>query len=53
MSYRIGPNIELEQGAFGGQPSRSFEDTNFSEQGKHRLHNSSIGFCFIIFTLYS
>jgi hypothetical protein len=43
MSYRIGPNTELEQGVVGGQPSQSFEGANpFSEQGKHRMHNSSI-----------
>jgi hypothetical protein len=28
MSYRIGPNVELEQGAVGGQPSQSFEEAN-------------------------
>jgi hypothetical protein len=44
MSCRIGPNIELEQGAIGGQHSRSFEEANpFLEQGKHRMHNPSIG----------
>jgi hypothetical protein len=37
MSCRIGANTELEQGAVGGQLSRSFEETNpFPEQGKHR-----------------
>jgi hypothetical protein len=36
MSCRIRPNIELEQGAIGGQPSRSIEEANLSvEQGKH------------------
>jgi hypothetical protein len=36
MSCRIEPNAELEQGAVGGQPSRSFEEANLSfEQGKH------------------
>jgi hypothetical protein len=45
MSYRIGPNIELEQGAVGGQPLPSFEETNpFPEQGKHRMYNPFIGF---------
>jgi hypothetical protein len=28
MSYRTGPNIELEQGAAGGQPLQRFEETN-------------------------
>jgi hypothetical protein len=46
MSCRIGPNVELEQGVFGGQPSQRFEETN-------RLYNPSIDFHFIIFTLYS
>jgi hypothetical protein len=45
MSCRIGPNAEVEQGAAGRQPSQSFEETNpFPEQGKHRMHNPSIGF---------
>jgi hypothetical protein len=45
MSCRIGPNIELEQGTVGGQPSQSFEETNaFLEQGKYRMHNPFIGF---------
>jgi hypothetical protein len=45
MSCHIRPNTELEQGAAGGQPSQSFEGTNrFPEQGKHRMHNPSIGF---------
>jgi hypothetical protein len=45
MSYRIGPNTELEQGAIGGQPLPSFEETkSFPEQGKHRMHNPSIDF---------
>jgi hypothetical protein len=44
MSYRIGPNTELERGAAGGQPPSSLEETNlFSEQGKHRIHNPFIG----------
>jgi hypothetical protein len=30
MSCRIGHNTELEQGATGGQPSRSFEEANIS-----------------------
>jgi hypothetical protein len=42
MSCHIGPNTELEQGAFGGQPSRSFEEAIlFPEQGKHRIHTPS------------
>jgi hypothetical protein len=45
MACRIGPNAEVEQGAIGGQPLRSFEEANDSfEQGKHRMHNPSIGF---------
>jgi hypothetical protein len=37
MSCCIGPNTELEQGAIGGQPPRSFEEANLSfEEGKHR-----------------
>jgi hypothetical protein len=45
MSYRIGPNTELEQGAVGGQLSQSFKETNpFPKQGKHRMHNLHIGF---------
>jgi hypothetical protein len=45
MSCRIGPNVEVEQGAVGGQPSQSFEEANpFLEQGKHRMHNPSICF---------
>jgi hypothetical protein len=45
MSCRIGPNVEVEQGTAGGQPSQSFEETkSFPEQGKHRMHNPSIGF---------
>jgi hypothetical protein len=45
MSCRIGPNTEVEQGAIGGQPSRSFEQANiFPEQGIRRMHNPSIGF---------
>jgi hypothetical protein len=39
MSCHIGPNIEFEQGAIGGQPSRSFEEANlFPKQGKQRMH---------------
>jgi hypothetical protein len=42
MSCRMGPNAEFKQGAFEGQPLRSFEEANFSpDQGKHRLQNSS------------
>jgi hypothetical protein len=45
MSWRIGRNTEIEEGAIGGQPSRSFEEANsFPEQGKHRMHNPSVGF---------
>jgi hypothetical protein len=45
MSCYIGPNTELEQGAVGAQPSQRFEEANlFPEQGKHRMHNPSIGF---------
>jgi hypothetical protein len=45
MSCRIGPNTELERGTAGGQPPSSLEETNpFSEQGKHRMHNPSIGY---------
>jgi hypothetical protein len=37
----IGSSTGLEQGAFGGEPTQSFPETNspFLEQGKHRLHN--------------
>jgi hypothetical protein len=43
MLCHIGPNAEVEQGAAGGQPSQSFEETNsFPEQGKHQMHNPSI-----------
>jgi hypothetical protein len=53
MSCRIGPNTELEQRAAGGQPSSSFEETNpFSEQGKHRMHNSSISSLYNIYFMY-
>jgi hypothetical protein len=42
MSCHIGPNVEVEQGAVGGQPSRSFQEANISfEQGKHRMHTTS------------
>jgi hypothetical protein len=35
MSWRKGPNAEVEQGAVEGQPSRSFEEGNlFPKQGK-------------------
>jgi hypothetical protein len=45
MSRCIGPNTELEQEAAGGKPSQSFEEANpFPKQGKHRMHNHSIGF---------
>jgi hypothetical protein len=45
MPCHIGPNVEVEQGAVGGQPSRSFEEANlFPEQGNHQMHNPSIGF---------
>jgi hypothetical protein len=44
MSYRIGPNTEVEQGVVGGQPSRCFEEANNSfKQGKNRMYNPSIG----------
>jgi hypothetical protein len=53
MSCRIGPNAEVEQGAVGGQPSRSFEEANlFPEQGKHRMHNPSIGSLYNIYFMY-
>jgi hypothetical protein len=53
MSCRIGPNIELEQGAAGGQPSSSFEETNsFPEQGKHQMHNPSICSLYNIYFMY-
>jgi hypothetical protein len=39
MSCRTGSSDEFQLGAFGGQPSRSFEEANlFLEQGKHRMH---------------
>jgi hypothetical protein len=45
MSCCIGPKVELEQVAIGGQSSQSFEETNsFPEQGKHQIHNPCIGF---------
>jgi hypothetical protein len=45
MSCRIGPNAEVEHGAIGGQPSRSFEEANpLPEQGNHQMHNHFIGF---------
>jgi hypothetical protein len=47
------PNTELEQGATGGQPSSSFEETNpFSKQGKHRMHNPSIGSFYNTYFMY-
>jgi hypothetical protein len=53
VSCRIGPNAEVEQGAVGGQPSRSFEETNnFPEQGKHRLHNPCIDLLNNIYFMY-
>jgi hypothetical protein len=53
MSCRIGPNTELERGAVGGQPPSSLEETNpFSEQGKHRMHNLSIGSLDNIYFMY-
>jgi hypothetical protein len=53
MSCRIGPNTELERGAARGQPSSSFEETNpFSEQGKHRMHNPSIGSLYNTYFMY-
>jgi hypothetical protein len=43
----------LEQGATGGQPSSSFEETNaFPDQGKHRMHNPSIGSLYNIYFMY-
>jgi hypothetical protein len=45
MSCRIEPNTEVEQGAVGGQHSRSFEEANISfEPDKHRMRNPSVGF---------
>jgi hypothetical protein len=53
MSCCIGPNAELEQGAIGGQSSQSFEETNsFLEQGKHRMHNPSIGSHYNTYFMY-
>jgi hypothetical protein len=53
MSCRIGPNTELEQGADVGEPSSSFEETNpFPEQGKHRMHNPSIGSLYNTYFMY-
>jgi hypothetical protein len=53
MSCRIGPNTELKRGAAGGQPSSSLEETNpFSEQGKHRMRNPSIGSLYNIYFMY-
>jgi hypothetical protein len=53
MPCRIGPNTELEHGAVGRQPSQSFEGANpFPEQGKHRMHNSSIGPLHNIYFMY-
>jgi hypothetical protein len=45
----MGPNTKLEQGAVGGQPSQSFEEASpFLEQGKHRMHNPSIGSLYVM-----
>jgi hypothetical protein len=53
MSCCIGPNTESEQGALEGQPSQSFEGPNpFPEQGKHRMHNPSIGSLHNIYFMY-
>jgi hypothetical protein len=53
MSCRIGPNTELERGAAERQPPSSLEETNpFSEQGKHRMHNPSIGSLSNIYFMY-
>jgi hypothetical protein len=53
MPCRIAPNSELEQGAAGGQPSSSFEETNpFPKQGKHRMHNPSIGSLYNTYFMY-
>jgi hypothetical protein len=53
MSYCIGPNTKLEQGAVGEQPSSSFEETNpFPEQDKHRMHNPSIDSLYNIYFMY-
>jgi hypothetical protein len=53
MSCCIGPNTEVGQGAVGGQPSQSFEETNpFPEQGKHRMHHPSIGSLYNIYFMY-
>jgi hypothetical protein len=42
INARIGPNTELDQGAFGVQHLRSLEEAILPlEQGKHRLHNPS------------
>jgi hypothetical protein len=49
----MGPNTELEQGAARGQPSSSFEETNsFPGQGKHRMHNPSIGSLYNTYFMY-
>jgi hypothetical protein len=53
MLCRIGPNTKLEQGAPGGQPSSSFEETNpFPEQGMHHMHNPSIGSLYNNYFMY-
>jgi hypothetical protein len=53
MSCRLGLNTELERGATGGQPLSSLEETNpFPEQGKHRMHNLSIGSLYNIYFMY-
>jgi hypothetical protein len=53
MSCRIGPNTGLEQGAARGQPSQSFEETNFfPEQGKQRMQNPSIDSLYNTYFMY-
>jgi hypothetical protein len=50
VSCRIGSNTELEQGAAVGQLSQNFEETNpLPEQGKHGIHNPSIGSLYNIY----
>jgi hypothetical protein len=45
MSCHIGPNAELEQGAFGDNTHEASKKlTVFPEQGTHRIHNPFIGF---------
>jgi hypothetical protein len=51
MSSHIGPNADLEHGAFGGQHLQSIEEANlFPEQDKHRLHNPSHRF--LLYNIY-